>query len=318
MFLESFMITGVGVLQIFLLGALGFILVKKRFLAGDALDTLSRLTISVTLPLLIFCQLIERFNFTLYPDWWIFPIISGLITLAGFALGWLFSNFVVSGSPKRQFISLVAFQNSGYLPLALIAALLPPDRADVMLVCLFLLLAGFNLIMFSFGVQLLSQAQSSKIEARNLLSPPVIATVVTLLLIFVGVNRFVPEVLLRPLRMVGDCTLPLALFVVGGSLAQIRLEHIDAKMVALVILAKLLILPAAGLYLVIKFRLPELIGLLIVMQLAMPSATSLSVIIRHYRQHDYLVSQGIFFTHLASIITIPLFLGLYFMFAMVK
>jgi len=57
---------------------------------------------------------------------------------------------------------------------------------------------------------------------------------------------------------------------------------------------------------------------LILMQLAMPSATSLSVIVRHYKKEDLLISQGVFFSHILSVITIPLFLSLYFTLTIIK
>jgi hypothetical protein len=152
----------------------------------------------------------------------------------------------------------------------------------------------------------------------SLFSPPVIATIFSLLVIYFGLNKFVPDAVLKPLRMIGDCTLPLAMFVVGGSLAQVHLAHIDKKAIFLVILAKLVILPVLGLCLILKFNFPQLLGLLILIQLAMPPATSLSVIARHYNKEDLLISQGIFFGHLASIITLSVFLSLYFTLVMVR
>ena len=80
----------------------------------------------------------------------------------------------------------------------------------------------------------------------------------------------------------------------------------------------MVIFPALGFWLITLLKLPELIGLLIVMQLTAPPATSLSVIMRHYKKEDLLISQGIFFGHMLSIITIPLFLSLYFSLSVVK
>jgi len=311
-FLESFRITGVAVLEIFLLGAVGYFLMKKEFLGAECLDNLSRLVINVTLPALIFVQLIEKFSFSAYPRWWIFPLASLAITLVGFAAGFLFSGLLRGETHRRQFISLAAFQNSGYLPLALVAALLPQEQVEVMFVYLFLLLLGFNLLIWSVGVRMLFSAKTGRLRAADIFTTPVLATIISLIAVFFGVDKFLPGFLTKPLRMVGDCTLPLAMFVVGGSLAQIRLRHIDRKALAFLLLAKLLILPSLGLFFALRFNLPELIGLLIVIQLAMPPATSLSLIIRRYGQEDLLISQGIFFGHLASIITLPLFLSLYF------
>lgn len=318
MFLSSFKITASAVVQIFLLAAIGYFLVKKTILGEDGLDSLSRLVIEITLPIMIFCQLLRDFSFSIYPDWWIFPLLSIVITIAGLLLGFLFSGFINGQQHRLQFLSLVGFQNSGYLPLALAAALLPKEKADTLFIYLFLFLLGFNLVMWSVGVYMLTFTKTKRFELGSFFSPPVIATLFSLIFIFFGLNKIVPEFIINPLAMVGDCTLPLAMFVVGGSLAQIRLGHIDKKGLFLMLAAKLVILPALGILLFLKFRLPELIGLLIVIQLSMPPATSLSLITRHYKKEDLLISQGIFFGHLASIITLPLFLSLYFMIAVIK
>ncbi len=138
MFLESFKITGLAVAQIFLLAAIGYFLVKKNILGHEGLNALSRLVIEITLPILIFCQLSKGFNFNLYAKWWLFPLLSVIITIAGLALGVLFSAFFRGLQHKLQFLSLITFQNSGYLPLALTAALLPKDKVDTMFIYLFL------------------------------------------------------------------------------------------------------------------------------------------------------------------------------------
>lgn len=312
MFWEQFRMVISAVAQIFILGAIGYFLVKKNILGPDGLGVLSRLVIEITLPILIFCQLVKDFSFRLYSNWWIFPLLSIAITLIGLLIGFIFSGFIGGIQYKLQFLSLVAFQNSGYLPLVLVATLLPKDKSDMMFIYLFLFLLGFNLVMWSLGVYMLSFYQNRKFELASLFSPPVIATLFSLVFIFLGLNRFIPYTLLKPLRMVGDCTLPLAMFVVGGNLASIRLGCVDKKAMVLMVLAKLIILPLLGLLIIVKFRLGQLIGLLILLELAVPPATSLSVITTHYQKEDLLISQGIFLGHIISLLTIPIFLSLYF------
>jgi len=314
MLLASFKITNSAVIQIFILGGIGYFLVKKNILGPEGLNSLSRLVIQITLPALIFSSIIKDFSFVLYPNWWIFPLISIFITISGLVIGVLFLGFIRGQQNKLQFLSLVGFQNSGYLPLALVQVLLPKERADSMFIYLFLFLLGFNLVIWSFGVYMLTFSKVKKLKLASLFSPPVIATIFSLILIFFGLNDFLPDILLRPLRMLGDCTIPLALIIVGGNLAEIHLEHINKREIFLMTLAKLIVLPVLGLLLIMRFKLPQLLGLLILMQLAMPPATSLSLIIRYYKKEDLLISQGIFFGHIASIITIPIFLSLYRMF----
>jgi len=287
-------------------------------LGRDGLTALSRLVIEITLPAMIFCNLLKDFSFQLYPDWWIFPVMSVAIILVGFLIGCLFIGFFPGSQKKLQFISLIAFQNSGYLPLALFAALLPPATRNTIFIYLFLFLLGFNLLMWSFGAYLLTFTRAKKFELATLFSPPVIATLVSLLIVYFGWQRFVPRMITQPLEMVGECTLPLAMFVVGGGLAQIKFLHVDIKAMSLMVLAKLVILPLIGYWFILRYNLPELMGLLLLVQLAAPPATSLSVITTHYKKDDLLISQGIFFGHIISIITIPLFLSIYFSRVMIK
>lgn len=312
MFLESLKTTILAVAQIALLGVVGYILFKRGILKQEGLQFLSRVVVEATLPILIFCQLVKDFSFSAYPEWWIFPILSAAITAAGFLAGFLFSVFVKKGQYRLQFLSLVAFQNSGYLPLVLVAALLPKENLAQMFVYLFLFLLGFNAIIWSFGVYMLTSVKAKRFELNSLFSPPVLATVFGLLFVWFGFKNAVPEFVFKPLKMIGDCTLPLAMFVVSGNLAQIRLKQIDKKAVLLILLAKLVMLPLIGLFLVVRFNVPCLLGMLIIMELAMPPATSLSVIITHYKNEDLLISQGILFGHLAALISVPVFLSLYF------
>jgi predicted permease len=289
-FLESFKITVSGVGQIFLLGAIGYFLLKKKILSSEGLTSLSRMVIDVTLPILIFCQLLKDFSFRFYPDWWIFPLISIAITCAGLIIGYIFSGLI-----KGE-----------------------PDKLGVMFIYLFLFLFGFNLVMFSLGTRIISFDKKSKFELAGLFSPPVIATALGLLSVYFGLNKMMPPALLKPLSLAGECTLPLAMFVVGANLAEIRLGRINKKEMFLAVLAKLIIMPALGILLMLKLNLPELMGLLIIIQLSMPAATLLSVITRQYKKEDLLISQGIFLGHIASIVTIPLFLSLYFSLKMIK
>jgi predicted permease len=318
MFLEQFKITGLAMAQIFILGSLGYILVKKNILSHEGLDALSRLVIQIIFPALILSQMLKSFNFNLYPNWWIFPLISLAITVLGLAVGWLLLKLSGLKAHKLQFVSLVAFQNSGYLPLAMAAAIFTGQQASDIFIFIFLFLLGFDLVAWSLGIYMLTYEKQVKFKLQSLFSAPVIANLTSLALIALGLNKFIPDVLWKPLSMVGNCTLPLAMVVVGGNIALVQLKDIDKKVTSIFLLGKLIILPALGILVVLRLALPHLLGFLIVMQLAMPSATSLSVIIRRFNKQDALISQGVFFSHIIGLLTIPLFLSLYLFLVMLK
>jgi predicted permease len=101
------------------------------------------------------------------------------------------------------------------------------------------------------------------------------------------------------------------MLVVGGNLAQIKIFKFDKMPMLSLVLAKLILLPLLALIILFKLKVNPLVGLLIIMQAAMPPATSLSLIARHYKIREEFINQGVFITHIVSLITIPLFLGLY-------
>jgi len=330
----TFKTTILGMVQILILGGIGFLLIKRRFLGEEGLSVLSKLIIELTLPLLIFSQLIEGFSFSAYKDWWWFPLLSLAITLLGFGIGKLLVLTCPAIKDRKGFISLVGFQNSGYLPLVLIAAIFSASQAQQLFVYLFLFLLGFNLVVWSLGVWYLNcpsrggvnaLRQSSFKEITGLLgfqekdcreilkffSPPVLATVLSLLFVAFGINKGIPQAIIHPLKMIGECTMPLAMLVVGGNLAAIAINKIDKKAIYYLIFAKLVLLPLIALVIILFWRPNPLIGFLIIVQAAMPSATSLSVIARHYKVEEGIINQGILFTHLVSLVTIPLFLILF-------
>jgi len=321
MFITAFKTTGLAIVEIFILGLLGFFLVKRKILSLEGLDGISRLVIEVALPLFIFCQFIKEFSFSLYPNWWLFPMLSIALTVLGFALGGFFVWAVKGSEERRQFLSLVGFQNSGYLPLPLVAALLPAKEASQMFIYIFLFLVGFNLLIWSAGVYLLTYHEDRRFEFLSLFSPPVVATIAGLVFVSLGWGNSIPNFIFRPLKMVGDSALPLAMFVVGASLAELEFgKKINKAALAFVCLTKLIIMPLIIMLILInlKSRIPQLVALLLLIQAAMPPATSLSVIIRHYKKEDYLINPAIFIGHIVSIFTIPVFLSLFLSFYVIR
>ena len=208
-------------------------------------------------------------------------------------------------------MSLVCFQNSGYVPLLLVTALFTGQTRQTLFVYIFLFGIGFDLMLWTLGVWLLTQQKAGKVELRNLLNLPFAATVFSLLLIFFGWHQWIPQTILTPIKLFGDCALPVAVMVVGGNLAGTNLVQIEKREISLLILTKLVLMPTVALFAILKFHVEYLLGYFILLEAASPSAVSLSVIARHYRTNEKFINRGIFFSHVLSVITIPVYLTLY-------
>lgn len=305
-----------AIIELVLLGGVGFFLLRRRIISEEGLFTLSHLVVNLFLPLFMFTQIVTRFSFSAYPQWWIFPLLSVAISGVGYVFGLMAIKFdKIQVKYPQEFLGITSFQNSGYLPLPLVAALLGPQEAATMFIYIFLFLLGFNMTIFSFGMYLLAPTSTRRFDIKGVINPPVVATLTALVLVLVGVNRFVPPAILRPAEMLGHCTIPLSMLVVGGNLGMMKITGMDKKPMIHALLIKLLVLPLFFLGVLIVWRPPTLVGLLVMLQAAMPPAALLSVVCRAQDCEDKLITPSIVWGHLAAIVTVPLCLGLYEYFA---
>lgn len=298
--------------QIFLLGFLGYMLVKRKFLDAKGLEVLSGVVIGVALPAFNFSQIITHFEPEKFANWWLFPLLGIVIVFGGILLASLVLLFRPGMKARRTFRALVGFQNSGYMPLMILSAFPQTPEVTGLSIYVILSLIGFDLLLWSLGVWLMTGADGKSFDARKLLNPPMLATLIAVLLMFLGWGAKIPVTVLSPVRMLGNCLLPLVMLVLGGNFALTNLKNVQFKDVACVLFAKLFVYPAVMIGCVKALGVSYLIGFFLVMEAAVPCANSLSVIARYYRtSHQDLVNQSLFLTNVLSILTIPVFLMIY-------
>ncbi|MCK5288661.1 MAG: AEC family transporter, partial [Candidatus Omnitrophica bacterium] len=155
--------------------------------------------------------------------------------------------------------------------------------------------------------------KGDKFQFKSLMTPPVVSTVVSLLLIYTGISKFVPLMLIEPVRMVGDVSFVFSMIVLGCWLSKVKFEGVSKSLrfVAQASIVKLIILPTLFLIGLLYFKEVSLLGVFIILQAAMPSAASLPIVVNFREANSGFVSQGVFVTHLFSIVTIPIWLGIY-------
>ena len=104
----------------------------------------------------------------------------------------------------------------------------------------------------------------------------------------------------------------MAMIVIGGNLSLSSFTRVAWPQVTGVVLIKLIVLPMIALLVLSFLKLNPLISFVAIIQACMPSSITLSIIGRNYEtENQDFINQGIFVTHLLSMITIPIFLGLY-------
>ena len=301
-----------AVIKLSLVALLGFYLYRKNFIKEGSLKFLTFFVINFALPFLIFSNLIENSSIVLVHSLGRFIAISVSIFLSGYILGFI-ASFKRSHEFRGEFISMVSFQNSGYLPINIAFFLFPPGIREKFLVYTFLYLLGFNVIMWSIGSSFIFKGKRRGFGLKSLFIPPITSTIISLILIYTGFAKLIPSLVISPLKMVGETSFVLSAIILGCWLAKISLKGLLGRLfiVGEAAALKLIILPLFFFIGVVSFKIFSLLGLFIILQAAMPSAVSLPIVANLNNADSEFVSQGVFFTHVLSIFTIPLWLGLY-------
>ncbi len=311
MFLNTMITTFSAAIQILVMGAAGFVLVRRGFMDTHVLDRLNALLVKFLLPCLIFFQLTTRFDFERFPNWWFFPLLCLTLVAGGMAVARVVLIFNRGCGWRRHFLALSAFSNGGYIPLLMITVLFAPADQETLFVYLFLFIMGFDASLWSLGSWLVTSQEIKGMSLKRVLTPPFLTTLTALVVVFFGINRWIPAVLLRPIELFGGCVLPVAMLVVGGSLARLRMEHLLVRDLGWLVMAKLILLPLIALGVVEALRLDFLLGYFIILQACVPSATSLSLLGMLFNTQRDFINSGILVTHLVSVVTMPLFLAWY-------
>ena len=293
------------------MGAMGFYLVRSGIIQESGLKLLSFLSINIFFPLFIFYQIITHFDAAHIPYWWGFPFINITLVLIGLLIASLVA--LRNHSPlKDKFLAVSSLHNGGYIPLLLAMSLPLGGLSGQVYACVILSIIGFDTCLWSLGVWLLTKGKSSRMDLSKMINPPLISMFAALIIVLALGPNVVPEIVLKPIKILGDAAMALAMIVIGGNLSLASLTRVPWTQVSGVVMIKLILIPLITLIALFFLKLNPLISFVAIIQACMPSSITLSIIGRNYETKDQdFINQSIFLTHLLSMITIPIFLGLY-------
>ncbi len=224
------------------------------------------------------------------------------------ALGIAFTYFVAplvglkKGEGRRTFSVACGLQNYGFVAIPIVTALFP-DKGT--LGVLFTFTLGVELACWTAGVGLLTGLD--KAPWRLALNAPVLTILTSLLLNFTGLHVHVPQIAHNTFTMLGACAVPLAVLLIGASIADLWGQGAMQWKVAIVSpILRLGIIPVA--FLLAAYHLPISLELkrVIVVQAAMPSAVFNIMIARLYGGHASTAVQVVIATTIVSCISTPL------------
>lgn len=295
-------ITG-RMLSLFLIMIVGYVMNKAKVIDEAANVRYTKLVLNITVPAQIITSFVSSRGVVPFGE-----VFSGFgLSIAVFALYFILAALFLAilRIPKEQkgtyaFMSL--FSNVGFMGYPVITAVFGEEA----MIYAVILNVVFNMIVYSVGIVLISGgAGGFHFNPRLLLNMPLLSSVLSILLYFAGVSF--PEPVMTSLEYLGNVTTPVAMLVLGSTIAQMPVKELfDDWRVYIFTVFRLIAIPlAVWLFL---GRIPvgaELMkGTLIILS-AMPVATNTTMLAIEYHGDVRLASRGIFFTTVLSVITIP-------------
>lgn len=294
-------------IQLFLIIGLGYFMQKKNILNDELNSKLNYIVISITTPAMIFSSVCS----TTITDKSMVIYTLGVATAVYLLLPVIsFILVKIMRIPLPQqglYMFMTIFSNIGFMGFPIMKALFGNDA--VFYTALFNIL--FNLEVFTLGVILINYGNDvkMKLNPKNLLSPGVISSVIAIFIYFLEIP--VPDVLANCCEMVGDMTTPLAMMIIGATLANIKIKELFTELrLYYFTVVKQVVLPIVVFPIIAYFISNPLIQGITLINIAMPVGNSAVLFAKQYGGDVELAAKSIFITTLVSVFTIPLIVSL--------
>lgn len=159
---------------------------------------------------------------------------------------------------------------------------------------------------FTAGVMLIKGERNLRqLNFKVLFAPGMVAAFIAALL--VALNIRTPDMIARPVTMVGSITVPAALMIIGSAMARMPLREIAGSVkVYLVSVLRLAVVPLAIYFLFKLCGVSDIINDINTIVIAMPVASFGTMFCMKYGRNPSFITEVTFITTVGSIITIPL------------
>ena len=167
---------------------------------------------------------------------------------------------------------------------------------------------GVEVAIWTVGILLLT---SSRFDFRKILNPPAISVLLALALQFLGGKDLFPQFGWNVLSMIGNCSIPMALMIIGASFYDLLRDYrpSPAYRVELgAILTRAIIVPAIFLLYANYGWIPSEVSWMsrvLLVQAAMPAGVFALVVVKNYEQDSQTGLRAIMATMVVSIFTLP-------------
>ena len=289
------------IIVLFVVIGVGYVSSRLGVLNDKTADGISNVLMKVTFPALVIASMYQTYSRELLLNSVGILLISICVHLLLIFIAYLWSKWF--DLPDEQMAVLrfvIIFGNTSLMGYPVVNAIY--GKIGIFYASVFNIVT--ILLLFSYGIILLSHKKGGNM-LKKMLNPGLIAVLLGYVIFLTQLQ--IPYVILRPLQWIGEITIPMALLVIGNSLAGISPNHmLSEKQVWYVAIERMLAVPILLIFVLKGLNIDQqLIGVSAIMT-ATPVALMAGVFARAYGCDGGLGDRSVVFTHLFSILTIPL------------
>ncbi len=298
-----------AIFQLFLISLAAGILVRKNLVSKPQIQVLSAVTVNIFLPCLIMAKTLTQFHPEAFTRWWILPVAGVLLI----ATGLVFSGLLFRFNPaKRPFMTLASMQNAIYIVLP-IGQVLFADQFDRFALYCFLMVMGLNPVMWSVGKVMISGQTQGGIHWKDFITPPLVAIFISIAAVFTHISSFIPESVVASMDLLGQATVPLAVFILGATIGSISLKNMPSLKDTLIVTGVKFVLVPSAVFAILYYgkvytSMPLFCSLMMI-QAASPPATNLIIIVENYGGDTPSVSSMMLIQYLVCILAMPMWIS---------
>ena len=287
---------------LFIIVILGYVACKLGYM-GDKFDKkLSSIVVDITCPLLVLSSVMgdELPDRTL-----ILPLLGvGFLTyILLLVFGFWVPRLITKNHDDQGMIGFaLMFANVGFIGYPIVSSIFGPHAVFYAALLnmpntFFILTAGVMLIKGEYSLK--------QFNPKVLVSPAMLGAFLAAIIVALGIHT--PDIIARPVTMVGNITVPAALMIIGSSMAKLPIrEIIGSPKVYITALLRLTIVPLSIYFLFKACGVSDLVNNINTVVIAMPVASFGTMFCLKYGRNPSLITETTFITTLGSIITIPL------------
>ena len=297
--MDAFLSVILEVAVILILILVGYFTVKKGMFTKESLGSITSFLLYIVTPCLLVSSFLSAEPGKL--DGWtllLAAVLPALSIVISIALSYLFFRKEPSGRRRVLRFSMI-FCNVGFMGIPLVEGIVGSE--GVLYGSFFI--AVFNIFCWTYGYVMMG---GGKVRLKALLlNPGVIGIVIGLPLYLLDVP--VPALFVEPVELISALNTPLAMIVVGGYIAQVKLRAFvsDLAVYKMAVL-RLVVAPLLYLALVWLLRPDETLLMSTVIQAATPVAANCVLFAVQFGSDAELASKSVAVSTALSVVTIPL------------